>query len=210
MAEARIAWERLDAACGGLLARRCKSHAPYMGCPLDCGDVENALTPEFEQARPLITAAFGEIDALRKERHWADCATNHGGAECDMGPECGLRPETRAELLTLTAQRDAALRDLERVRAELGASVRRERQALEALARSDRAVERIGKALGWDDTRSDVNLDEHATCVAEKRDNLQGLLSRALDIGERVVGDCQILPSTDSVDLAAIRKDGQL
>lgn len=58
-----------------------------------------------------------ECEALRRERdaykalatnaeHWAGCATNHGGTECDMGPECGLRPETRAELLALTADRD--------------------------------------------------------------------------------------------------------
>jgi hypothetical protein len=27
---------------------------------------------------------------LRK--HWSDCAVNHGGAECDMGPDCGKDP----------------------------------------------------------------------------------------------------------------------
>lgn len=61
----RTAWERLDAACAGLLARQCKSHRPYMGCPLDCGDIENALDPEFAEARPLIAAVIDEVERLR-------------------------------------------------------------------------------------------------------------------------------------------------
>jgi hypothetical protein len=24
-----------------------------------------------------------------EKKHWADCATNHGGGECDMGSDCG-------------------------------------------------------------------------------------------------------------------------
>jgi hypothetical protein len=30
-------------------------------------------------------------DACRAatEKHWPDCALNHGGAACDMGPDCG-------------------------------------------------------------------------------------------------------------------------
>ena len=96
IAEARAAWERLDAACGSLLAQRCKSHRPYMGCPLDCSDVENALTPEFEQARPLITAAIDEIAACRAERSVA------------------LSPS--AELEAVAFERDAACAELTQAR----------------------------------------------------------------------------------------------
>lgn len=65
MTSARLAWDRLDAACSGLLARKCRSHPPYMGCSMDCNDVENALTPELAETRPLIVAMLDELDALR-------------------------------------------------------------------------------------------------------------------------------------------------
>lgn len=63
--QARAAWERLDAACAGLLASKCKRHPPYMGCAINCGDITNALAPEHAEAAPLITAA---LDALEQER----------------------------------------------------------------------------------------------------------------------------------------------
>ena len=61
----RAAWERLEAACAGLLAQQCKSHRPYMGCPMDCGDVTNALDPELAEARPLIAAVIEECHGRR-------------------------------------------------------------------------------------------------------------------------------------------------
>lgn len=61
------AWEQIDAACSGLLARQCKRHAPYMGCAMDCGDVANALDPELLNARPLIVEALGAVPQLLAE-----------------------------------------------------------------------------------------------------------------------------------------------
>ncbi len=29
----------------------------------------------------------------KPKTHWPDCAVNHGGTECDMGPECGTEPK---------------------------------------------------------------------------------------------------------------------
>ena len=65
--ETQAAWERLEAACAGLLAQQCKRHPPYMGCAMDCSDVANALDPEFVEARPLITAALAEVRRLRSQ-----------------------------------------------------------------------------------------------------------------------------------------------
>ncbi len=70
------AWEALDAACSGLLAQQCKRHAPYMGCPMDCNDVENALVPEHATAAAIIPAALARIatlEALLMEA--CDCAS---------------------------------------------------------------------------------------------------------------------------------------
>lgn len=49
-------------------------------------------------------------DKLEHERksHWADCAMNHGGAECDMSPECGTE---------LTADNLQAVQDAQEIRA---------------------------------------------------------------------------------------------
>lgn len=71
---ATLAWERLDAGCAGLLASQCRYHRPYMECPLDCNDVENALDPEHAEARKsvspalaLLPAALRELKAAREE-----------------------------------------------------------------------------------------------------------------------------------------------
>lgn len=32
---------------------------------------------------------LGTKSCVLKHKHWQDCIVNHGGAECDMGPECG-------------------------------------------------------------------------------------------------------------------------
>jgi hypothetical protein len=107
---ARLAWERLDAACAGLLARQCKSHRPYMGCPLDCNDVESALDPEHAEARPLINAALDEIEALRVVAEQAeidkDCLRRNHKLKCE-------------QLAMATTQRDTAITELAAVRAEL-------------------------------------------------------------------------------------------
>lgn len=63
--EQRAAWEAFEAGCSGLLARRCKHHRPYIGCPLDCTDVENAIEEEWKIARPIVVAMFDEIELLR-------------------------------------------------------------------------------------------------------------------------------------------------
>jgi hypothetical protein len=62
---ARAAWERFEAGCAGLLASKCSHHRPYLGCPLDCGDVENAIGQEWEIFRPLVGPLFDEITTLR-------------------------------------------------------------------------------------------------------------------------------------------------
>ena len=59
------AWEKLEAGCAGLLASQCKHHAPYMGCPMDCNDVANAIEEEFASARTLLPAALAELKAWR-------------------------------------------------------------------------------------------------------------------------------------------------
>lgn len=46
------------------------------------------------------------MTAARK--HWPDCALNHGGESCDMGPECG---ETDAERVERLAREDLAYLD---------------------------------------------------------------------------------------------------
>lgn len=77
----------------------------------------NALAATNAHAE--LTKAREEVERLRKQNdHWADCATNRGGTACDMGPECGLRPETRAEMRTLTAERDAAVAAHAKLRAD--------------------------------------------------------------------------------------------
>lgn len=103
---ARTAWDALDAGIAGLLANACKSHRPYMGCPMDCGDVANALDLEFALARPLMTAALDEIARLRGElgsmRPVVEAAERHHLAQCqgkhatcletvnDHDPECAV------------------------------------------------------------------------------------------------------------------------
>ena len=40
--------------------------------------------------RAVLHRAYGEGGGVvMARRHWPDCAVNHGGSECDMGPECG-------------------------------------------------------------------------------------------------------------------------
>lgn len=65
LAEARTAWDAFDAACAGLLASACRRHAPYMGCPLDCTDVENRIGDEFRALAPLVPALITEVTRLR-------------------------------------------------------------------------------------------------------------------------------------------------
>lgn len=61
---ATVAWRQIDAACSGLLASQCKRHAPYMGCPMDCNDIANALDPELLNARPLLDEALSTLPTL--------------------------------------------------------------------------------------------------------------------------------------------------
>jgi hypothetical protein len=62
---ARQAWEHFEAGCAGLVASKCSHHRPYMGCPLDCGDVDNAIGEEWAAFRPLVGPLIDEIAALR-------------------------------------------------------------------------------------------------------------------------------------------------
>ena len=62
----REAWERFEAGCSGLLARKCAYHRPYMGCPLDCGDVENDIGEEWKAFQPLVAPLLDELKALRR------------------------------------------------------------------------------------------------------------------------------------------------
>lgn len=66
LAAARAAWERFEAGCAGLLAGKCAHHRPYMGCPMDCGDVDNAIGQEWEVFRPLVGPLLDEVTALRR------------------------------------------------------------------------------------------------------------------------------------------------
>lgn len=44
--------------------------------------------PSSERAlAPSPSAAPAQEE--QQEKHWPDCAMNHGGAACDMGPDCG-------------------------------------------------------------------------------------------------------------------------
>lgn len=105
---------------------------PDMGGPDRSDEIRLKLVrdrrDELQTIVRQVPALLARVEELERERdvykalatnaeHWADCATNHGGAECDMGPECGLRPEARAELLTLTTDRDRLAGECERLRA---------------------------------------------------------------------------------------------
>lgn len=59
--QAVAAWNKLEEACTRLLSAQCNTHRPYMPCPMDCRDVENALGEEFTAAQPLVTAALLEL-----------------------------------------------------------------------------------------------------------------------------------------------------
>lgn len=51
-----------------------------------------------------FAAMKADADRLRAivgTDHWGDCVVNHGGPACDMGSECGMEPEDRAEALGL-------------------------------------------------------------------------------------------------------------
>ena len=48
-----------------------------------------ALIRAVESLRQELRAVTKERDALKDRRHWPDCAINHGGVACDMGPQCG-------------------------------------------------------------------------------------------------------------------------
>jgi len=62
----RELWSVFEACCSGLLADKCTYHRPYMGCPLDCGDVENTIGEEFAAIRTLIPVALDELHRLRR------------------------------------------------------------------------------------------------------------------------------------------------
>ena len=101
LARAEEIWAAFESACAGLLANKCKRHMPYMGCPLDCNDVENAIEDEWNALRPLIPQLLSHISAqsariaeLEAERNkWVHRAA------CD---ETALRH--------MTDERDALLR----------------------------------------------------------------------------------------------------
>jgi hypothetical protein len=48
----------------------------------------NTVEPASPEAPKRLFVTQGRAVPMPR-RHWPDCATNHGGAECDMGPECG-------------------------------------------------------------------------------------------------------------------------
>lgn len=62
----RKAWECFEAGCSGLVAQKCAYHRPYMGCPLDCNDVENAIGEEWEVFRPLVAPLIDEVNTLHR------------------------------------------------------------------------------------------------------------------------------------------------
>lgn len=47
-----------------------------------CVDWNNGLRSSYDEQ-------FLADNTKKVETHWPDCALNHGGSECDMGPECG-------------------------------------------------------------------------------------------------------------------------
>ncbi len=57
-----------------------------------CGEATRTGDCRFWYVASRLTGAqiYEAITGQPKPtRHWPDCATNHGGAKCDMGPECG-------------------------------------------------------------------------------------------------------------------------
>ncbi|HEY2848337.1 MAG TPA: hypothetical protein VGI97_00540 [Gemmatimonadaceae bacterium] len=59
----------------------------------ECADVIGTHLPGYEVLLDKI-AALAAGAAGRK--HWPDCALNHGGTACDMGPDCGTSGERDA------------------------------------------------------------------------------------------------------------------
>lgn len=59
-----------------------------MVCVVALGVDDESTHPERQAARAECAKIFN-ARAARSRKHWPDCALNHGGAECDMGPECG-------------------------------------------------------------------------------------------------------------------------
>jgi hypothetical protein len=59
-------------------------HADVTAC------LDAKFAPMGSHRRSNARARVAEIlNAAKHRKHWPDCAVNHGGTECDMGPECG-------------------------------------------------------------------------------------------------------------------------
>ena len=52
----------------------------YSFCRTEKGGITHLY--RFQELRPYL-------DGYCFRKHWPDCIINHGGDECDMGPECG-------------------------------------------------------------------------------------------------------------------------
>jgi len=55
-----------------------------------CKDADaDADAVRVRSLRSRIAASGVALLGEPPRKHWPDCAMNHGGSECDMGPECG-------------------------------------------------------------------------------------------------------------------------
>lgn len=87
---------------------------------------------------------------MSEREHWTDCALNHGGTACDMGPDCGKATEKdHCERVAGAIYEDAAnFRSETAFRRFLAEQFARERQAarMEALEEAMKAAGDVADA----------------------------------------------------------------